>query len=45
MEGTGHTVSRTVPESTDHAIQESQSQWAEIAAELIDRIVGKNMST
>jgi hypothetical protein len=42
---TGNTVrSRTVPESTDHAMQESTNKWAEIAAQLIDRVVGKNMS-
>jgi hypothetical protein len=42
---TGHTVSRrTVPESTDHTTTESTNKWAEIAGQLIDRIVGKNMS-
>ena len=42
---TGHTVSRrTVPESTDHTTTESTNKWAEIAGQLIDKIVGKNMS-
>ena len=42
---TGHTVSRrTVPESTDHTTTESTNNWAEIAGQLIDRILGKNMS-
>ena len=42
---TGHTVSRgTVPESTDDTTTESTNKWAEIAGQLIDRIVGKNMS-
>ena len=42
---TGNTVrSRTAPESTDHTMQESTNKWAEIAAQLIDRIVGKNVS-
>jgi len=42
---TGHTVTRrTVPESTDHTTTESTNKWVEIAGELIDRIVGKNMS-
>jgi hypothetical protein len=42
---TGNTVrSRTVPESTDHAMQESTNKWAEIAGQLIDRIVDKNIS-
>ena len=42
---TGHTVSRrTVPESTDHTTTESTNKWAEIAGQLIDRILGKNMS-
>ena len=41
----GHTVSgRTVPESTDHITTESTNQWAEIVGQLIDRILGKNMS-
>ena len=40
-----HTVSRrTVPESTDHTTTESTNKWVEIAGELLDRIVGKNMS-
>jgi hypothetical protein len=42
---TGHTVStRTVPESTDHTTTESTNKWAKIAGQLIDRVVGKNMS-
>jgi hypothetical protein len=42
---TGHTVSRrTVPESTDHMTTESTNKWTEIAGQLIDRILGKNMS-
>ena len=42
---TEHTVSRrTVPESTDHTTTESTNKWVEIGGELIDRIVGKNMS-
>lgn len=42
---TGQKVSsRTVPESTDPAATESSNKWAEIAGELIDRILGKNMS-
>ena len=42
---TEHTVNRsTVPESTDHTTTESTTKWVEIAGELIDRIVGKNMS-
>jgi hypothetical protein len=42
---TGNTVrSRTAPESTDDTTTESTNKWAEIAEELIDRIVGKNMS-
>ena len=42
---TGNTVrSRTAPESTDQAMQESTNKWAEIAGQLIDRVVGKNMS-
>ena len=42
---TGHTVSRrTVPGSTDDTTTESTNKWAEIAGQLIDRIVGKNMS-
>ena len=42
---TGHTVSRrTVPESTDYTTTESTNKWAEIAGQLIDRLVGKNMS-
>jgi hypothetical protein len=42
---TGQTVSRrTVPESIDHTTTESTNKWAEIAEQLIDRILGKNMS-
>ena len=42
---TGHTDSRrTVPESTDHTTTESTNNWTEIAGQLIDRILGKNMS-
>ena len=42
---TRHTVSRrTVPESTDDTTTESTNKWAEIAGQLIDRVVGKNMS-
>jgi hypothetical protein len=42
---TGHTVSRrTMPESTDHTTTESTNKWAETAGQLIDRILGKNMS-
>jgi hypothetical protein len=42
---TEHTVSRrTIPESTDHTTTESTNKWAEIAGQLIDRILGKNMS-
>jgi hypothetical protein len=42
---TGHAVSRrTVPESTDHTTTESTNKSAEIAGQLIDRILGKNMS-
>jgi len=42
---TGHTVSRsTVPETTDHTTTESTNKWAEMAGQLINRILGKNMS-
>ena len=42
---TRHTVKgRTVRESTDHTTRESTNKWAEIAGQLLDRIVGKNMS-
>jgi hypothetical protein len=42
---TGNTVrSRTVPESIDDTTTESTNKWAEIAGQLIDRLVGKNMS-
>jgi len=42
---TGHTISRrTVPESTDHTTTESTNKWVEITGEIIDRIVGKNIS-
>jgi len=42
---TGNTVrSRTASESTDDTTTESTNKWAEIAGQLIDRLVGKNMS-
>jgi hypothetical protein len=46
MDRNGNTVrSRTAPgASTDHTTTESTNKWVEIAGELIDRIVGKNMS-
>ena len=39
---TGNTVrSRTAPESTDHAMQESTNKWVEIAGQLIDRLISR----